>query len=52
MAMDPLRDEFKGGQVTLAVTSFLRYNHPRRGIQPPKGHLSLQIEEQKLPSLK
>ena len=47
-----VRDEFKGGKVTLAVTSFLRYNHPRRGIQPPKGHLSLQIEEQKLPSLK
>ena len=46
------RDEFKGGQVTLAVTSFLRYNHPRHGIQPPRGHISLQIEEQKLPSLK
>ncbi|MDC0144370.1 sialate O-acetylesterase [Verrucomicrobia bacterium] len=45
-------DEFKGGQVTLAVTSFLRYNHPRRGLQPPRGHISLQIEEQKLPSLK
>ena len=45
-------DEFKGGQVTLAVTSFLRYNHPRHGIQPPRGHISLQIEEQKLPSLK
>ena len=47
-----LRDEIKGGKVTLAVTSFLRYNHPRRGLQPPRGHLSLQIEEQKLPSLK
>jgi alpha-galactosidase len=46
------RDEFKGGKVTLAVTSFLRYNHPRRGIQPPSGHISLQIEEQKLPLLK
>ena len=45
-------DEFKGGQVTLAVTSFLRYNHPRRGLQPPRGHISLQIEEQKLPLLK
>ena len=45
-------DEFKGGQVTLAVTSFLRYNHPRRGLQPPRGHISLQIEEQKLPPLK
>ena len=47
-----LRDEIKGGKVTLAVTSFLRYNHPRRGLQPPRGHLSLQIEEQKMPSLK
>ena len=45
-------DEFKGGQVTLAVTSFLRYNHPRRGLQPPRGNISLQIEEQKLPPLK
>ncbi len=45
-------DEFKGGKVTLALTSFLRYNHPRHGLQPPRGHISLQIEEQKLPSLK
>ena len=45
-------DEFKGGQVTLAVTSFLRYNHPRRGLQPPRGNISMQIEEQKLPPLK
>ena len=43
------RDEFKGGKVTLAATSFLRYNHPRNGIQPPRGHFSLWIEEQKLP---
>ena len=42
-------DEFKGGKVTLAATSFLRYNHPRHGIQPPRGHFSLGIEEQKLP---
>ena len=46
------RDEFKGGKVTLGATSFLRYNHPRRGIQPARGHISLQIEEQKLPPLK
>ena len=42
-------DEFKGGKVTLAATSFLRYNHPRRGIQPPRGHFSVWIEEQKWP---
>ena len=46
------RDEFNGGKVTLALKSFLRYNHPRRGLQPPRGHISLQIEEQKLPPLK
>ncbi len=45
------RDEFKGGKVTLAATSFLRYNHPRRGIQPPRGHFWLRIEEQKLPPM-
>ena len=44
-----VRDEFKGGKVTIAATSFLRYNHPRRGIQPPRGHFWLRIEEQKLP---
>ena len=45
------RDEFNGGKVTLALKSFLRYN-PRRGIQPPRSHISLQIEEQKLPPIK
>ncbi|MEO1836107.1 MAG: sialate O-acetylesterase [Akkermansiaceae bacterium] len=42
------RDEFKGGKVTIAATSFLRYNNPR-GPLPPYGHLSLWIEEQKVP---
>ncbi len=45
------RDEFKGGKVTIAATSFLRYNHPRIKPYPPRGHLTLQIEEQKLPPL-
>jgi hypothetical protein len=44
-----VRDEFRGGKVTIAATSFVRYNHPRRGIQPPRGHFWLGIEEQKLP---
>jgi alpha-galactosidase len=44
-----VRDEFQGGKVTIAVTSFLRYNHPRIKPYPPRGHLTLQIEEQKLP---
>lgn len=44
-----VRDEFEGGKVTIAATSFLRYNHPRFGIQPPKGHISLWMDEQKIP---
>ena len=47
-----VRDEFKAGKVTIAATSFLRYNHPRRGIQPPRGHFSLWMEEQKIPPVK
>ena len=35
--------------VTVAATSFLRYNHPRFCVQPPKGHISLWMEEQKIP---
>lgn len=45
------RDEFKVGNVTIAATSFLRYHHPRIKPYPPRGHLTLQIEEQKLPPL-
>lgn len=44
-------DEFKGGEITIAATSFLRFNHPRKGVQPPRGHLSLKIEEQKIPPI-
>jgi hypothetical protein len=43
------RDEFKGGKVTLAATSFLRYNHPRDGVIPPRGHLTVWLEEMKIP---
>ena len=44
------RDEFKGGKVTIAATSFLRYNNPR-GVIPPRGHLTLWMEEAKNPPL-
>jgi len=44
------RDEFQGGKVTIAATSFLRYNNPR-GIIPPCGHLTLWMEEAKIPPL-
>lgn len=43
------RDEFDGGEVTIAVKSFLQY-HKRSPI-PPSGHLSVWLEEQKLPPL-
>jgi len=46
------KEIFKGGKVALAAMSFLRVNHPRRGVQPPKGFLSLKLEEMKLPPLK
>ena len=51
MTYNDTHNEFKGGKVTIAFTSFLRYNHPRIKPYPPRGHISLQIEEQKLPPL-
>ena len=43
-----LLGEFKGGKVTIAATSFLQFN--RRNLQgKPMGHLTVWIEEQKLP---
>lgn len=42
-----VRDEFKGGKVTIAATSFLRYTN-----NVPDGHLTLWIEEQKIPQIK
>lgn len=46
-----VKDGITDGKVTIAAKSFLRYNHPRRGIQPPRGHFWLRIEEQKIPSV-
>jgi len=43
------RDEFKGSKVTIAVMSFLRYNHPRHKPYPPRGHITVWMEEQKIP---
>jgi hypothetical protein len=43
-------EEFKGGKVTIAATSFLRYNRPG-GVIPPRGHFTLWLEEQKIPPL-
>ena len=46
---DDVRGEFRGGKVTIAATSFLRYTHPRRGVEPPRGHFSLWVEEMRIP---
>jgi len=45
------RDDFRGAKVTIAATSFLRYNHPRDGVIPPRGHFTLWMEEAKIPPL-
>jgi hypothetical protein len=43
-----MRGEFKGGKVTIAATSFLQFS--KKGAEiPPRGHLTVWIEEQKLP---
>jgi alpha-galactosidase len=44
------RDEFKGGKVTIAATSFLRYND-ENGTFIPRGHITLWMEEAKIPPL-
>jgi len=43
--------QFKGGKLTIAATSFLKYYHPRSGSIPPQGHFSLWLEEMKIPPL-
>lgn len=45
------RDEFKSGKVTIAVISFLQTHHPRRKPFPPRGHLTVWLEEQELPPI-
>ncbi|NNC90441.1 MAG: hypothetical protein HKN82_18450 [Akkermansiaceae bacterium] len=44
------RDDLKDGKVTIAVTSFLQ-THKRGQPIPPSGHLTVWIEEQKIPPL-
>jgi alpha-galactosidase len=45
-----LRGEFKGPKVTIAATTFLQFNKKGEVI-PPRGHITLWIEEQKIPPL-
>jgi alpha-galactosidase len=42
--------EFQGGKVTIAATSFLQFTKKGAAI-PPRGHLSLWLEEQKIPPM-
>jgi alpha-galactosidase len=44
------RDEFKGGKITLCVHSFLQRAKAGAPI-PPRGHLTLWLEEQNLPPI-
>ncbi len=41
--------EFKKGKVTIAVKGFLRYTGHRNTPAPPRGHLSVWLEQMKLP---
>jgi hypothetical protein len=43
--------DFRDGKVTIALKSFLRYNHPRIKNYPPSGHISVWLEEQKIPPI-
>jgi hypothetical protein len=47
-------DEFKGGEVTIAVKSFLRDDDTRKGLpkkRVPQGLISIQLDEQKMPPM-
>ncbi len=50
LVYNDFRGEFKGGNVTIAATSFLRYAGAN-GIIPPRGHFTLWMEEAKIPPI-
>ena len=43
-------DDLKDGKATIAVTGFLQ-RHKRGNPIPPSGHMTVWIEEQKIPPL-
>jgi alpha-galactosidase len=45
------RDEFKGGKVTLAVANFPMDNRPPEAFIPHRAHLTVWMEEMKIPPL-
>ncbi len=49
LVLNDLLPEFKSGKVTLAVKSFLRQNGHRNKAALPTGHLSVWMEQVKLP---
>jgi hypothetical protein len=47
-------DDFQGGEITIAVKSFLRFNDKYKSMpskRVPQGRISLHLEEQKLPPM-
>ncbi len=45
------RDEFKDGKVTLAVANFPMNNNSTKGLIPHRAHLTVWMEEMKIPPL-
>ena len=43
--------EFQSGKVTIAVKSFLRTTYHKNKPAPPRGHLSVWMEEMKIPEI-
>jgi hypothetical protein len=43
--------EFKKGKVTIAVKGFLRYTGHKNKLAPPRGHISVWLEQVKLPEV-
>jgi len=45
------RDEFKSGKITIAVANFPMNNKPTQGLIPHRAHLTVCMEEMKIPPL-
>jgi hypothetical protein len=50
LVLNDLLPEFANGKITLAVKAFLRRNGHRDKAAPPTGHLSVWLQEVKLPA--
>ena len=47
--LDDFLPEFSKGKVTIAVKGFLRYTHHKNKLAPASGHISVWLEQMKLP---